>query len=307
MSSPYRAGFAVLLGEPNIGKSTLINALTGYQVAIVSPKPQTTRRRASGIISNDAFQIIFIDAPGWIDRSVGNLSEFIKSEVESTLESADVLIFCLGPDSELNRTESLWQKVKASKKPYVVFALQADQKDWIGISSSLKYIQEQGADVNFVSVKSDATRTKNAVLEKIVPLLPEADSALFDSELYTTQNLKVLTSEFIQEQCFLQLDREVPYGMAVNIRVFEEGLTTKEGKPLTRIAADLVVEKESHRPIVVGAKGQRLKSIGEKARKSTEKMLGTKVYLDLHVKISPGWPNSKQKRKELGYEPESRT
>ena len=306
MNPNYRAGFAVLLGEPNVGKSTLINALTGYQVAIVSPKPQTTRRRASGIISNDDFQIIFIDAPGWIDRSVGNLTEFIKSEVENTLENADVLLFCLGPESELNRTESLWKKVRQSGKPVVVFALQADQKDWINTSASLKFIQDQTVEIHFVSVRSDANRTKDVVISKILPLMPKAEAPLFDSELYTTQTLKGLCSEFIREQCFLQLDREVPYGMAVDIRVFEEGLTTKEGRPLTRIAADLIVEKESHRPIVVGAKGQRLKSIGEKARKQTEKMLGTKVFLDLHVKVSPGWPNSQKMRRELGYESDAR-
>jgi GTPase len=296
----FRAGFVALIGEPNVGKSTLTNVLVGDHVTIVSAKPQTTRRRANGIISGDGFQFMLWDAPGWVESKTG-LNPFLLSEVKDCLKNADVVVLCLGPGSRLDVTENLWRVAQSPDKKVVTVLLQSDIEGWAEQSESVKYLKSHGQEPIAISAVERSNDAMIELIPKFASLLPKSQGPLYETDMYTTQTMRELTSEVVREQCFVQLEQEVPYGLALKIREFNEGLQTRNGDALIRVAADIVVERETHRPIVVGQKGQRIKSIGQAARLKLEQIFGLRVHLELHVKVRENWMQTPEILKEMGY------
>lgn len=291
----FRAGYVGLVGLPNAGKSTLLNSIVGEKVAIVTPKPQTTRQRVVGIHTTPKAQICFNDAPGLI-RAEKGLNKFLAHEFADVMDESDVLVAVLGIDEDrLEPMLELVEKVKSSGKPWLVVITKTD----LDKSHRIRILREKlagcGAPIIEGSAEDEPKELADTLVQYLETMLPESPGPLFDPELFTTQTTREMVAELIREQCFIHLHQEIPYGLAVRIRLFDES-----GKTL-KIEADLIVNKENHKQMVIGTGGQRLKSIGQDARQSIEKLIGRQVYLGLHVAARNRWVESANFMKELGY------
>jgi GTPase len=296
MGMMFRAGYVGLIGLPNSGKSTLLNTLVGEKVAIVTPKPQTTRQRIVGISTTKEYQCCFLDAPGFI-RAEKGLNRFLAHEYAEVMKDADVLLAVIAIDED--ERENLLEIVEAvskQRKPWAVAITKTD----LPYEHRTRNLQEELAKRNVPVICGSAEKAPKEFSAELMgvlsPLLPESPGALFDPELYTPHSVRDLVVELVREQCFLQLHEEVPFGLAVNLRAFDESSPT-----LVRIEADLVVSKENHKPMVIGRGAQKLKNIGEAARQQIEKLLQTKVYLGLHVTARTRWMENTTHMKEYGY------
>jgi len=291
----YRAGFVALVGQPNAGKSTLLNAILSEKVSIVSDKPQTTRRRVTGILNLPEAQVIFVDAPGTLKSSTG-INNFLKDEVSDVIAKADVVCALLSAEASEESVKDLIKVLNRSKKNWVAVITKADL---LGGTRTPKYfsllIEEK---VPFVSISSlkRPEEAKTEVLSRVIPLLPESAAALYDEEIYTTQTLRQMSAEFVRESCFENLRQEIPYGLAVKVMNFNE-----DDGPVVKISCEILVDKDSHKGIVIGAKGSMLKKIGSESRVEIERVLGRKVYLELHVHVTENWTQNPRILKELGY------
>jgi GTP-binding protein Era len=290
----FKAGFVALIGEPNAGKSTLMNALLEEKVSIVSAKPQTTRNRITGILNLPSAQIAFVDAPGTLKSTTG-INKYLQEEVSDVLDGADVICLLLSAEQNEESAKELIGKVQKAGKPWLCFVTKADLLGGTRTPKFFKLLLDE--NIPFVSV-STLKRKREArieLLEKIVPLLPFSAGPLFDEEIYTTQTMRQIAAELVRESCFEHLRQEIPYGLAVRVEEYNE-----EG-PITRIRANLLIDKENHKAIVIGAKGQTLKKIGTEARKEIEKVVGHQIFLELHVEVKKDWTKNPRVMKELGY------
>lgn len=296
------AGSVVLLGEPNAGKSTLTNAWVGEKVSIVSPKPQTTRQRANGLLVFETAQIMVIDPPGFIESRQG-LNPLLLRELRSGLDEADVAAVCLSPFTSRETAEHLKEMAVSSGLPWIVLWLRDDQSTPES-ESLIEWARSWGAPLGLFRLSArrmtEAAEQHRAALGAIAKSLPETAEPLFDPEIYTTQSVRQLVAEAIREQCFLQLEQEVPYQLAILIRKFEESATTQRGREITKIYADIIIERESQRGIVIGQQGKKIKALGTAARKEIEKIVGNQVHLELHVTHRPGWSQDSRILQELG-------
>ena len=297
----FHSGFACLLGRPNAGKSTLLNALVGEKLAIVSPKPQTTRNRILGIIQvpskkgRTGGQIILIDTPG-VHRPDSSLGRKMMAEVREGLEGADLLLLIADVTQRLGPADQFVLDI-ARKAGTPVFLL-LNKIDLLAQKDKLlPLIDEYRKLHNFKEVIPLSARKKQGLdilLERVLANLPEGQP-YFPSDQLTDQPMRFMVVEVIREQVLLDTSEEVPYATTVTIDEFEEG------KRLTRIAATIHCEREGQKGILVGKRGQMLKKIGTAARLQIEKMMGTKVYLELFVKVSPGWRESRSFVEELDW------
>ncbi len=290
-----KAGFVALIGEPNAGKSTLMNALIGEKVSIVTPKPQTTRQRVMGILTTETAQLVFVDAPGML-KSTSGLNAFLREEAQDVIKNADVVVALLSSDATQQSVEDLVRTVGREKKPMVAVITKCDLLKGTATPRFFKYLVEEKISFFSISALKRPQEAKDEILKVVTPLLPESPAALYDGEIYTTQTLREMTAEAIREACFLNLRQEIPYGLAVRISHFKED----EG-PVVKIAAEIIVEKDNHKGIVIGAKGAMMREIGSAARKEIEKFLGRQVFLELHVAAKPNWFQNKRLMQELGY------
>ncbi|WP_374080331.1 GTPase Era [Bdellovibrio bacteriovorus] len=295
----YKAGFLGLIGQPNAGKSTLMNYLVDEKVSIVSSKPQTTRRRILGIWSTDQGQIIFVDAPGIIKAEKG-LNNFLAKEAEEVISDSDALLAIVSVDEQKPEdAEKILDLVSKSGKPWIGIVTKADIAEKAHRVLILKkMIEEKGGKAMSISVKEAENdhEEREAMLIEFLELLPESPAPLYDIELFTNENVREMVSEVIREKCFESLHQEIPYSLAVRIIKFDENAS-----PIPKIHAEIMVSKESHKAIVIGKEAKVIKQIGMDARKEIEKLMGEKVFLDLQVISKPEWFENKRMMKELGY------
>lgn len=297
----YKAGFLGLIGQPNAGKSTLMNFLVSEKVSIVSAKPQTTRRRILGIWSNEAGQIVFVDAPGVIKAEKG-LNGFLAQEAEDVIKNSDALIAVVSVDEgKPEDAERVLDMVSKSGKPWIGVITKTDIIEKAHRLMILKKMIEErngkalSISVSTVSKGKEAAEDREAMLIEFLEMMPQSPAPLYDIELFTNENVREMVSEVIREKCFEILHHEIPYSLAIRIVKFDE-----EG-PLPKIYAEILVGRESHKPIVIGKEAQVIKRIGMEARKEIEKIMGEKVFLDLKVNCKPEWADNKRMMKELGY------
>ncbi|MCM2283086.1 MAG: GTPase Era [Bdellovibrionaceae bacterium] len=293
--SGYRAGFVALVGEPNAGKSTLTNLLVGETVSIVTPKPQTTRTRVTGILSDADSQLVFVDSPGLI-KSTSGLNTFLQDEARDVISSADVVIALLSADGSEGFAKELLTLLREEGKPFIAIVNKADLLKGTATPKFFKYLIEEKIPFFSVSALKRPKEARAEVIAAVRPLLPESVAPLYDDEIYTTQTLREMAGEAVREACFLNLKQEIPYGLAVRIREFKEN-----SGPVVKIAAEIIVEKDNHKGIVIGAKGAMMKKIGTEARARIEAILGRQAYLELHVVVKPNWFKNKKLMEELGY------
>jgi GTP-binding protein Era len=293
----FKAGFVAIIGEPNAGKSTLINLLVEEKVSIVSPKPQTTRQRITGILTTESAQIVFVDAPGMI-KSTSGINSFLQEEAKDVIAKSDALLLLLPADSSDEMAKELLSRVEKYIEANQIRIL-VTKSDLLGGTRTPKFFKTLiDLKVPFTSISAlkSPDEARAEVLNLLETLLPKASAPLYDTEIYTTQTLREMSAEIIRERCFENLHQEIPYGLAVRIMSFKED----EGV-VVKIAAEIIVDKENHKGIVIGAKGSGLKKIGSEARKKLEELLGRQVFLEMHVKVKEGWTKNKAFMKELGY------
>ncbi|XGC82428.1 GTPase Era [Bdellovibrio bacteriovorus] len=295
----YKAGFLGLIGQPNAGKSTLMNYLVDEKVSIVSSKPQTTRRRILGIWSTDQGQIVFVDAPGVIKAEKG-LNSFLAKEASEVIADSDALLAIVSVDEEKpEHAEQIVDMVAKSGKPWMGIITKADIEEKAHRVLILKdMIQQKGGKALSISVKESEkdSEEREALLIELLELLPESPAPLYDIELFTNENVRDMVAEVIREKCFECVHQEVPYSLAVRIIKFDENAA-----PVPKIHAEILVARDSHKAIVIGKGASVIKEIGMKARKEIEKLIGEKVFLDLQVQSKPEWFENKRIMKELGY------
>lgn len=284
-----------LIGLPNVGKSSFLNHLLGVQVTIVSSKPQTTRRALSGILTQDDYQIVFWDAPGFVQGEDG-LFEYMEKEWERILELSDHFLVLIANDQkESPKWQKVMSKLSETKKQFYYVFTKADlpMSEYV-VSLKSQLLAENKTFLNHTTHDKDRSRTYE-FFKTISRGFPMTETPFHDPELVSLDRTRDIVSEFIREQCFLQLEKEIPFSLTVLIRQFRE-----DGK-MPHIEADIVVEKENHRAIVIGQGGSKLKLIGTNARKKIEELLGQKIFLGLHVSFKKNWMKNKRMMKDMGY------
>jgi len=291
----HHAGFVAIVGRPNVGKSTLLNALVGTKVAIVSPKPQTTRNRVVGIRTLPEAQAVFVDTPG-IHDARSQLNRRMVDVARQALAEADVVLLVLDVHAGIGAGDrELIAALAPLATPVVVVLNKIDRVAKPSLLPVLARLAEQlpGRDVIPISARSGDGVP--AVLKTVTALLPEGPR-LYPEEHFTAETERFLVQEMIREQVFLGTKDEVPYGTAVLV----EEWTEKPDQNLLVVHATILVERENHKGMIIGAGGQRLKEIGQRARQALEALFGNRVYLELFVRVEPGWSRDPRRLAELG-------
>jgi len=292
---PQRCGLVAIVGRPNVGKSTLLNALVGQKISITSKKAQTTRHRITGIRTEGATQFVFVDTPGFQVKHVAALNRTLNRTVLSSIADVDAVLFVV----EAGRFGLDDAKVLAllpSDRPVLLIANKLDAvRRRTDILPWLKSMQERHPFTEYVpmSAQSDAdVRRLFAIIERHLPEQPW----FYDEDALTDRNDRFLASEIVREKLFRLTGDELPYTSTVVIDKFEE-----EGN-LRRISASIVVERDAHKGMIIGEKGERLKRIGSEARQELERLMDAKVFLELWVKVRSGWADDEAHLRSYGYE-----
>ncbi|NLM11036.1 MAG: GTPase Era [Clostridiaceae bacterium] len=293
----FRSGFVTIIGRPNVGKSTLLNLLTGEKIAIISNKPQTTRNTIRTIVTTEDYQVVFIDTPG-IHRPKNKLGDYMHKSAVSTLDDVDVILYIVeATDKTIGQGDMrIIELLKKSETPVILLINKIDLVDKRNI---LPLIDEYSKAMNFehiIPISALDAETKELVLDETVKLLPEGP-AFFPEDMLTDQQERVLVQEIIREKILHLISDEIPHGVGVEVILFKE----KPEKELIEIHANIYCEKESHKGIIIGKNGDMLKKIGTYARQDAEKLLGSKIFLKLWVKTREDWRNSDYVLRELGY------
>ena len=299
----FRSAFIAILGRPNVGKSTLVNALLGQKIAAVSPKPQTTRKRQLGILTTDTAQLVFVDTPG-IHNPRHKLGTFLNQEAEEALEGVDVILWVVEiparPQEEDKLIASLLNRV--SRRTPLVLA--ANKTDLVGadvLSARLEaYLELLKRDTQVISISAAQGQNLDQLQELLISLAPVRPPE-YDEEQITDSYERDIAADLIREACLLRLRDEVPHGVGVRIDEF-----TERENGMLYIAATIFVERESQKGIVIGEGGKMLKQIGSSARKEIEEMGGRPVFLELRVKVLKDWRNNEEALRRLGYKIDSK-
>jgi len=298
---PHRAGFAAIVGRPNVGKSTLLNRLMGQKLAIVSPKPQTTRGRILGVVTRPDAQIAFLDTPG-LHTAKGGLNQRMVQQALQGLADADIALFLIeaGSPAIEAATRKALEQVKAAGKPTVLVINKIDKLPRSRLLPLIERWKDLHSWTDIYPLSALKGENVGGLLDALIARLPEGP-ALFPKEQWTDMQERDLCAELIREQLLRQTGQEVPYGAAVLVEQFDE--SQREGpRGLVRISAVIVVERDSQKGIVIGKGGARLKQIGTEARREIERLLGAKVYLELFVRVEPGWTRTAKGLQRAGYE-----
>jgi GTP-binding protein Era len=294
----FKSGFVSIVGRPNVGKSTLSNSLAGEKISIISSKPQTTRNTIKTIINTENSQIIFIDTPG-IHKPKTKLGEYMVNIAQDTMSEVDIVLFLAeATDAEPGAGDIyIMEQLKQLNTP--VFLI-LNKIDLIKKEQLLGRIKKYSEGMNFAAVipiSAINNEGTDIILKEIEKALPEGPK-YFPDDIITDQPEKAIAAELIREKILELILEEVPHGIGVEIISFKE----REGKNLVDIEANIYCERETHKGILIGKEGKMLKKIGTLSRTEIENLLGTKVFLQLWVKVKPDWRNSENMLKTLGYQ-----
>lgn len=294
----HRSGFVTIVGRPNVGKSTLLNAFLGQKVAAVSPRPQTTRTRQLGIITEAEYQMIFIDTPGLIQVPRHKLDEFMRETAVETLADADVILWLVdGSEPPGYEDEAIAKQLMGLMKQAKVI-LGINKVDLMKAAQVIPHSEAYRTlltDAPWILFSATSGNGRSELFQLLVQALPEGPR-YYPAEQVTDVYVRDIAAELIREQILLQLRDEIPYGVAVEVLEFKE-----RPNGSNYISANVYVERDSHKQIIIGAKGVQLKQIGEAARKEIENVVEGKVFLELWVKVEPKWRHSEQALKRFGY------
>ncbi len=296
----FKSGFVALIGRPNVGKSTLMNHLIGRKVAIMSNKPQTTRNRIQTILTKEDKQIIFIDTPG-IHKPKHKLGEFMNKAALSTFAEVDAVLWLVEPDKSIGAGDRfIIEQLKTVNTPVILVINKIDtisKQEILLVIDTYRKAYDFDAIIPLSALTGENTEALTESIEKHLVEGPQ----FFPEDMISDQPEKQLVAELIREKTLFLLKEEVPHGIAIVIDGFEE----REGKPLIDIHATIICERKSHKPIILGKQGSMIKKIGTGARRDIEALLGSRVHLDLWVKIKDNWRDSDFLLRNYGYDRQS--
>ena len=294
MKENFKSGFVNIIGNPNVGKSTLMNALVGERLSIITAKAQTTRHRIMGIVGGDDFQIVYSDTPG-ILRPNYKLQESMMGFVTGALKDADVILYVTDTvEKGDDASEEIIEKVRLSAIPTIVVINKIDLSNQARLEALVEEWQARLPQAKVVPVSALEGFNVGGVFDTIMGLLPKG-MPYYDEGTLTDRPMRFFASEIIREKIFLNYDKEIPYSVEIVIEEYKEEPT------IDRISAIIYVARDSQKGIIIGHRGEMLKKVGTASRLELEKFLGKKIFLQLHVKVDEGWRNSTRQLKRFGY------
>lgn len=290
----HRSGFVNIIGNPNVGKSTLMNQLVGERLSIITSKAQTTRHRIMGIVNGDDFQIVYSDTPGILKPNY-KLQEKMMKFVRGAITDADVLLYVTDTVEETSRSEDIIEKVRLSGIPTIVVINKVDLTTPAKLEELVTKWQERLPDAIIAPCSAKERFNIEGIFDLILERLPEGEP-FYPKDTLTDKTLRFFASEIIREKILLNYDKEIPYSCEIAIESYKEEAT------IDRIQATIYVSRSSQKGIVIGHKGEKLKKVGQAARHDLEEFLGKRVYLELYVKVNEEWRNSEGQLRRFGYE-----
>ena len=289
----HKAGYVNIIGHPNVGKSTLLNALLGEKLVIVNPKAQTTRHRILGILNGESHQLILSDTPGLLDPQYP-LQKSMMRAVDEALNDADILIVLVELGEKPENAEAVVSRAERFSGPMLVLLNKMDKGNDAELVTALEAWEHVFPRAKVVPISALHGFNVDVLRERLIELLPE-HPPYFPKDDMSDRDLRFFTSEMIREKVLALYKQEIPYSTQVVVNSYEEG------EELVKIQADVIVMRESQKGIIIGRGGGALRQLGTEARKAIEKFCGTKVFLDLKVKVDPDWRDDKDKLKRYGY------
>ncbi len=289
----HKAGFVSLVGKPNAGKSTLMNALVGEKMSIITSKAQTTRHRILGVVNGPDHQIVFSDTPGII-KPVYDLQESMMNFVQGSLVDADIVLLVTDINEKYDETEMI-ERIKKMDSPVAVLINKIDKSSEEWVNKKIEFWQETLQPTAIFAISAKLGHNIEAVNQFIMDNLPE-HPAYYEKDTLTDKSERFFVSEIIREKVFKLYEKEIPYSTEVIVISFKE-----EGR-LIRISAEIIVERDSQKNIIIGSAGSMIKKVGTYARQDIEEFLDKKVFLELFVKVIPDWRNKKNYLKRFGYD-----
>ncbi|ABK62249.1 MULTISPECIES: GTPase Era [Clostridium] len=291
----FKSGFISIIGRPNVGKSTLTNEILGEKLSIVSCRPQTTRNNIRAVLTRDDYQLVFLDTPG-IHKPRHKLGEYMVKAAETSTDEVDLIVFITTPEGEISKGDELiLEGLKNSKKPVFLVINKIDENPQELVAKTLKQYSEYMDFAEIIPISARKSKNVDTLLELMIKYMPEGPK-YYPEDMITDVQERFVVSEIIREKALKLLSEEVPHGIAVEI------ISMKQSKRGTyHIDANLLCEKDSHKGIIIGKGGQKLKTISTYARQDIEKFLDAKVNLKVWVKVKKEWRDSNFMLKELGY------
>lgn len=293
MSQTHKAGFVTIIGCPNVGKSTLMNALVGERLSIITSKAQTTRHRIMGIVSGDNYQIVFSDTPGII-KPLYKLQEKMMQFVISAFTDADVFLLITDVFEDMQLDDAYIDKLKHSARPVLLLINKIDVAKQEVLEQKVLEWKDKLPQAEIFAVSALKKFNIDKIMDRIIELLP-ASEAYYDKAEFTDKSERFFVSEIIREKILLNYKKEIPYSVEVIINSF------KEEEKIIKIQADILVERDSQKGIIIGAKGALLKKTGTMARKEMEQFFNKQVFLELFVKVDKDWRSNENRLKNFGY------
>ncbi|SEJ97217.1 GTP-binding protein Era [Propionispira arboris] len=296
MEKIHKSGFIAVIGRPNVGKSTLINSLIGQKIAIMSDKPQTTRNKILCVLTQDDAQIIFIDTPG-IHKPKHKLGEYMLHAAENTLKEVDVILFVVDATEDLGAGELyILERLQATNKPVILVVNKLDKITKQQVLPIISRYTEKYPFIGVVPISAKEKTNLDGLLVEIKKHLEEGPQ-YYPSDMVTDQPERLIVAELVREKVLILTREEIPHAIAVDV----DEMTTRSNEDVY-IRATIYVERDSQKGIIIGAKGTLLKEIGALARRDIETLLGSKIYLDLWVKVKKDWRNRDGALKSFGFE-----
>ncbi|MCB0375148.1 MAG: GTPase Era [Sinomicrobium sp.] len=289
----HKAGFVTIIGNPNVGKSTLMNAFVGEKLAIITSKAQTTRHRILGIVNGDHFQVVFSDTPGIIKPRY-QLQEAMMNVVKDALQDADVLLYMVEAGTMHTKDEAFLEKINAVKVPVLLLINKIDTTSQEVLEEQLEFWSKKLPQAARYPISALKNFNTGEVFERIVELLPESPP-FYPKDALTDRPERFFVNETIREKILLNYKKEIPYAVEIVTEAFAEE------EKLIKISAVIMTERESQKAIIIGHRGGALKKVGTQARKDLEKFFGKQIYLQLHVKVSKDWRKDPGQLKRFGY------
>lgn len=289
----HKAGFVNIIGNPNVGKSTLMNALVGEKLSIITAKAQTTRHRILGIVNHDEYQIVFSDTPGII-KPAYELQSSMMDFVKSALDDADILIYMVEVGEKELKNEGFFQKIIHSEIPVILLLNKIDTSSQEVVEEKVNYWKEKVPNAIVFVISALEKFNVDSLFEKIVTLLPEAPP-YYPKDQLTDKPERFFVNEKIREKILIHYKKEIPYAVEVETEEFVEE------ENIVRIRSVIMVERETQKGIIIGHKGTAIKRVGAEARKDLEKFFEKKVFIELYVKVNKNWRSDKNQLKRFGY------
>jgi len=289
----HKAGFVNIIGNPNVGKSTLMNAIVGERISIITSKAQTTRHRILGIVNGEDYQIVFSDTPGII-KPAYDLQSSMMDFVKNAFEDADVLIYMVEIGEKELKDEAFFKKIIHAKIPVLLLLNKIDKSNQEQLEAQVNLWQEKVPNAEIIPISALENFNVQTVFNRIIDLLPES-APFYPKDALTDKPERFFVNEIIREKILLNYDKEIPYAVEIETEEF------KEDEDIIRIKAIIMVERDTQKGIIIGHKGSALKKVGVQAREDLEKFFGKQIYLETFVKVNKDWRNSAYQLRRFGY------